>query len=152
MAVFEFEADFAFVAEGLEEVEHVIGVEAYDDGVEGIRGFDGVFGLAGFVGLGADLELVLLELEADGVGALVGELGYAADGGAELSGANDGEASVVAGHDRFVVGELAGELARAQGAMTDAEEEPEIVVGEVDVLGLGGGEERLELSEGFARN
>ena len=34
--------------------------------------------------------------------------------------------------------------------MTDAEEEPEVVVGELDVGGVGGVQERLELGEGFA--
>jgi len=150
LAVFEFEADFAFVTEGFEEVDHVVGVEADDDGVEGVGSFDAVFGLAGFVGLGADLELVLLETEADGVGAFIGELGDAADGGGELGGADDGEARVIAGHDGFVVGELAGELTARQGAVAYAEEEPEVVVGEFDVFGIGGSEEGLELGESFA--
>jgi len=81
LAVFEFESYFAFVAEGLEEVEHVAGVESHYERVAGVGGFDGVFGFAGFVGLGGDFELVLLHLDADGSAALVGELGYAADGG-----------------------------------------------------------------------
>jgi hypothetical protein len=36
--------------------------------------------------------------------------------------------------------------------MADAEEEPEIVVGELDVFGFGGAEEGLQLGEGFARD
>ena len=36
--------------------------------------------------------------------------------------------------------------------MADAEEEPEIVVGEFDVFGLGGVEEGLQFGEGFARD
>jgi len=36
--------------------------------------------------------------------------------------------------------------------MADAEEEPEIVVGELDVFGFGRAEERLQFGEGFARD
>ena len=80
LRVFEFEADFAGVADGLEEVEHVGGVEADDEGVEVVGGFDGVFGFAGFGGGAGDLQLVLLQANLDGAGALVGELGDALDG------------------------------------------------------------------------
>ncbi len=72
---------------------------------------DGVFALAGLSGVGADLELVVFKAHADGAGALVGELGHALNGGGELAGADDGELGVVARHDGFEVGELAGELA-----------------------------------------
>ena len=150
LAIFEFESYFAFVAHGFEEVEHVAGVEADHQGVLGVGGFDDVFRFAGFVGLGGDFEFVLLHFDADGAGAFVGELGYAADGLGELGAADDDEAGVVAGHDCFVVGELAGELAGAEGSVTDAEEEPEVVVGEFDVFCVGGIEQGLELGEGFA--
>ena len=36
--------------------------------------------------------------------------------------------------------------------MADAEEEPEIVIGELDVFGVGGVQERLQFGEGFARD
>jgi hypothetical protein len=62
----------------------------------------------------------------------------------ELAGADDGELGVVARHDGLEVGELAGELAAAEGAMADAEEEGVLVVGEFDLLGVGG-EQLLQL-------
>ena len=80
MGVLELEADFALDAGGAEEVDQVGAVEAYDEGVVVVGGFDDVFGLAGVGGLGGELELVLLEADLDGAGALVGELGYALDG------------------------------------------------------------------------
>ena len=150
LAVFEFEANFAFVAQGFEEVEHVTGVETYHQRVAGVGGFYAVFGFAGLVGLGCDLDFVLLHLDADGAAALIGELGYAADASGELGGAHDDEAGVVAGHDGFVVGELAGELAAGERAMADAEEEPEIVVGELYVFSFSGAQKGLQLGEGFA--
>ena len=79
MGVFEFEADFAGVADGFEEVDEVLAVEADYEGVVVVGGFDGVFGLAGVGGGAGELELVLLEADLDGAGALVGELGYALD-------------------------------------------------------------------------
>src|ERR1019366_4543122 len=102
---------------------------------------DGVFALAGLGGTGADLEFVALQADADGAGTLVGELGDALDGRGELAGADYGEFGVVAGHDCFEVGELAGELAGAQRAMADAEEEGVLVVGELDLFGFGVGEQ-----------
>ena len=62
------------------------------------------------------------------------------------------ELVVVAGHDGFVVGELAGELAAGEDAVADAEEERVLVVGELDGFGLSGAEERLKLAEGLARD
>jgi hypothetical protein len=102
-----------------------------------------------------ELELILssllLEAHADGAGALVGELGDALDGGGELAGADDGELGVVARHDGLVVGELAGELAAAERAMADAEEERVLVVGEFDLFGFGVGEQRAA-PESLARD
>jgi len=77
-------------------------------------------------------------------------MGDALDGRGKLAGADDSKLIVVAGHDGFEVGELAGELARAQRAMADAEEEGVLVVGEFDLFGLGVGEQLLQLLEGLA--
>ncbi len=79
MGVLELEADFAGVADGFEEVDEVLAVEADDEGVVVVGGLDGVFGLAGVGGGAGELELVLFEADLDGSGALVGELGYALD-------------------------------------------------------------------------
>ena len=140
LRILELETDLALVPESLEEVEDVDGVKADDDGVAGIGRIDGVFALAGLSGVGADFEFVALESEADGAGALVGELGDTLDGRGELAGPHDGKLGVVAWHHRLKVGKLAGELAGAEGAMADAEEERVLVVGEFDLIGIGGGE------------
>src|SRR5207247_3188030 len=42
------------------------------------------FGFAAFGGGGGKFQFAFLELDADGAGALVGELGYAGDGGAKV--------------------------------------------------------------------
>ena len=151
LGVLEFEADFAFVAERLEEIEDVDGVEADDDGVTGVGRVDGVFALAGLSGVGADLELISFETQPDGARALVGELGHALDRRRQLAGSDYGELGVVARHHGFEVRELAGELARAQGAMADAEEERMFVVGELHFFGLGCVEQSLQLLECLAR-
>ncbi len=87
---------------------------------------------------GRELELVLLEADLDGAGALVGELGDALDATHQVFAADDDELVVVARQDGLVVGELAGELAAGEHAAADAEEERLVVVGEVEGLGLGG--------------
>ncbi len=150
LGVLELEADFAGVADGFEEVDEVLGVEAYDEGVVVVGGFDGVFGFAGVGGLGGELELVLLEADLDGAGALVGELGDALDAAHEVFGADDDELVVVARQDGFVVWKLPGELAAGEDAAADLEEEGGVVVGELHGFGVGGAEEAGELAEGFA--
>ena len=65
---------------------------------------------------------------------------------------DDDEFVVVARQDGFVVGELAGELARGEDAAADTEEEGLLVVGELDGFDLGGVEEREQLAEGLARD
>ena len=81
LGVLELEADLAGVADGFEEVEQVLAVEADDQGVVVVGGLDGVLGLAGVGGAGGEFELVGFEADLDGAGALVGELGDALDGG-----------------------------------------------------------------------
>ena len=124
----------------------VLAVEADDERVVVVGGFDGVFGLAGVGGGAGELELVLLEADLDGAGALVGELRYALDGAHEVFAADDDELVVVAGQDGLVVGELAGELAAGEDAAADAEEEGLVVVGELEGLGVGVGEQARELA------
>jgi hypothetical protein len=152
LRVLELEANFAFVAERLKKVEDVDGIEADDDGVARVGRVDGVFALSGLGGVGADFEFVAFEAKADGAGALVGKLGDALNGRGELAGADDGKLGVVARHDRLKVGELAGELAGAERAVADTEEECVLVVGKLDGLGLGGVEQLLQFLERFARN
>ena len=110
-----------------------------------------VFGLAGFGGGGGELQLALFEPEADGAGALVGELGYARDGRAEFVALDEDRLGDVFGQHGFVVGELAGELARGQQARADAEEERGFVFGEVDGLDVGV-EQGLEFVHRFLRD
>src|SRR6202008_2918769 len=99
-----------------------------------------------------DAELVLLQAELDGAGALVGELGDALNGAGEIFRADDDELVVVARQNGFVVGELAGELARGEDALADAEEELVLIVGELDLLGVGARQQRLQFSERLARD
>ena len=150
LRVLEFETDFAFVADGFEEIDQVGGVEAHDDGIEAVGRLDGVFGLTGLGGGGGDLQLVLLDAHLDGAGALVGELRDALDGRGEICAAHDYKFVVVARHDGFVVGELAGELAAGEDAMADAEEERRIVLGKLDDFSFGVAEERLQLLQSLA--
>ncbi len=80
LRVFELEPNFAFVAQRLEEVDDVGGVEAHQDRVAGVGRVDGVFALAGLGGTRTDLELVALEAEADRSGTLIGKLRHALNG------------------------------------------------------------------------
>ncbi len=104
------------------------------------------------VELRTDFELVAFEAQADGAGALVGKLRDALDGRGQFTGAHHGELGVVARHHGLKVGELAGELARAQGAMADAEEQRVLVVGKLDLFGIGVRQQLLQLLQGLARN
>src|SRR5204862_541200 len=97
--------------------------------------FARVFGFAAFGGGGGKLQFAFLELDADGAGALVGELGHAGDGGAEVFAIYGDALAVVLGQDSFVVGELSGELARGQQARADAGGERGFIFGKVDCLG-----------------
>src|SRR5208283_2279867 len=119
LGVLELQADLAGGADGLEEVDEVLAVEADDERVVVVRSLDGVFGLAGVSGGAGELELVLFEADLDGTGALVGELGDALDAAHQVLGADDDELVVVAREDGLVVGELAGELARGEHASAD---------------------------------
>ncbi len=57
--------------------------------------------------------------------------------------------AIVLGQDSFVVGELAGELARGQQARADAEVERGFIFGKVDRLGVCTVEQRFQLVHGF---
>src|SRR5579871_1956576 len=144
LGVFEFEADVAG-ADGLEEVENIAGVEADGEAVAVVRGLEGIFGLASFGGGGGEFQLAFLQAQADGAGALIGELGDALDGGVEVVAVESGEFVVVLGKDGFEVGELAGELARGEQARADAEEEGGFVLGKVNAFDFGGVDEGLQL-------
>ena len=150
LGVLELKADLTGIAGGLEEVNEVGGIEADDEGVEGVGGFDDVFRLSGFCRGGGDLHFVLLETHLDGAGALVGELGDALNGTHEVFAANDGELVVVAWQDRFVIGKLAGELARGEGAVTDTEKEGVVIVGVFKGFVFGVREQGLKLGECLA--
>src|ERR1039458_3396607 len=54
LRVLELQSHLALVAQGLQEVQNVAGVEAHHDGVPRVRRIDSVFALAGFRGVGAD--------------------------------------------------------------------------------------------------
>jgi len=136
LGILELETNFAFIVECLEEIQDVDGVEADHDWVTGVRRIDGVFALSRLIGVGADFEFVSFKAHADRSGALIGELSDTLDGGGELTAANNGKLGVVARHDCLEVGELAGELARAEGAMAYAEKESVLVIREVDFFSL----------------
>ena len=108
LRVLELQAHFAGVADGLQEVDQVLAVEADDERIVVVGRLDGVFGLAGVGGGDGELELVLLQADLDRSGALVGKLRYALD--ASPSGpptADDDELVVVARQHGLVVRELA---------------------------------------------
>ena len=74
----------------------------------------------------------------------------ALDGGGKFAGADDRELGVVAGHDGLEVRELPGELAGAECAVADAEEQSVFVIGEVHFVSVGGREQLLQFLEGLA--
>jgi len=152
LRVLELQPDLAFVAARLQKLKNVRGIEADHDGVAGVRRLNRILALAGIGRVGAELQLIGLELHADRARAFVGKLRHALDRGAQLTGADNGELGVVARHHGFKVRELAGELARAQGTRANAEEERVLVVGKLDGLGVGIVEQLLQLLQGLARN
>ena len=83
------------------------GVEADRQGIALIAGFERVFGFAGFGGGGGKFDFALFQPQAHGARALVGELGHAGDGRAQLVAGQGDALVVVLGQHRFVVGELA---------------------------------------------
>ena len=101
-------------ADGFQKIQNILRVEADGERVAVVVGFEGVFGFAAFGGGGGELQFAFLELDTDGAGALVGELGYAGDGGAKVFAVYGDALAIVLGQDSFLVGELSGELARGQ--------------------------------------
>ena len=83
LGIFQFEADFVS-AGGFEEVDQVDGVEADGEGFAVVGSFDGILGLAGFGGGCGNFYFAFFQLQADGAGAFVGELGDAEDGGIQI--------------------------------------------------------------------
>src|SRR5215470_76095 len=69
LGVLEFQADFAGVS-GLEEIEQVLRIKADGQQLALVVGLDGILGFAGLGGRRGDFQLVLVETQADGTGAL----------------------------------------------------------------------------------
>src|SRR5205814_6863721 len=94
-------------ADSFQKIQNILRVEADGERVAVVIGFEGVFGFAAFGGGGGELQFAFLELDTDGAGALVGELGYAGDGGAKVFAVYGVAIAYVFGRVSFVVGELA---------------------------------------------
>ncbi len=91
-----------------------------------------------FRGRCGDFHFAFFQLQAYRARAFVGKLGDAKDGRVQVGIVQRNALVVVFGQDGFEVGELSGELARGEQARSDAEEESGIVLGELNIFGVGG--------------